>query len=90
LQSPGTQGWNSSTDACNGTGTPLTVYFSNIGGCPPTLQDAFNNGKIIYTNAGLSTVLAGNSKWYKSVASSGSGQVLQVDNSGFINNLLNC
>ena len=89
-QSPGTQGWNSSTDACNGSGTPLTVYFSNAGGCPASLQDAFNDGKIIYTNVGLSTVLAGNSKWYKSVASSGSGQAVQVDNSGFINLTVNC
>ncbi len=89
-QSPGTQGWNSSTDACNGSGTSLTVYFSNAGGCPASLQDAFNDGKIIYTNVGLSTVLAGNSKWYKSVASAGSGQAVQVDNSGFINLTVNC
>jgi hypothetical protein len=89
-QSPGTQGWNSSTDACNGSGTPLTVYFSNAGGCPASLQDAFNDGKIIYTNVGLSTVLSGNSKWYKSVSSAGSGQAVQVDNSGFINQTVNC
>ena len=89
-QSPGTQGWNSSTDACNGSGTPLTGYFSSVGGCPASLQDAFNDGKAIYTDVALTTPLAGNSKWYKSVASSGSGQAVQVDNSGFINLTVNC
>jgi len=83
-QSPGTQGWDTSTDACNGTGTPLTVYFTNTGGCPSTFQDVFDDGKVIYTNAGLTNVLAGNNKYYKSVSAPNSGIAIQVDNSGFI------
>jgi surface protein len=87
-QSPGTQGWNSDTDACNGTGTPLTVYFSNTpNGCPTTFQDVFNDGKIIYTNPSLTTVLAGNDKWYKSVQSPNLGIAIQVGNDGFIDTL---
>ena len=87
-QSPGTQGWNSSTDACNGTGTSLTVYFSNTpNGCPTTFQDVFNDGKAIYTNAALTTVLAGNDKYYKSVSAANSGITIQVGNDGFIDTL---
>ena len=87
-QSPGTQGWNSSTDACQGTGTPLTVYFSNTpNGCPTTFQDVFNDGKAIYTNAALTTVLAGNDKYYKSVSAPNSGIAIQVGNDGFIDTL---
>lgn len=87
-QSPGTQGWNSSTDACNGTGTPLTVYFSNTpNGCPTTFQDVFNDGKAIYTNSSLTTVLTGNNQYYKSVSAPNSGIAIQVDNSGFISTL---
>ena len=87
-QSPGTQGWNSSTDACNGTGTPLTVYFSNTpNGCPTTFQDVFNDGKAIYTNPTLTTVLAGNDKYYKSVSAPNSGITIQVGNDGFIDTL---
>ena len=87
-QSPGTQGWNSSGDACTGTGTPLTVYFSNTpNGCPITFQDVFNDGKAIYTNAALTTVLAGNDKYYKSVSSPNSGISIQVGNDGFIDTL---
>lgn len=87
-QSPGTQGWNSSTNACNGTGTPLTVYFSNTpNGCPTTFQDVFNDGKAIYTNSSLTTVLTGNNQYYKSVSAPNSGIAIQVDNSGFISTL---
>jgi hypothetical protein len=84
----GTQGWNSSTDACNGTGTPLTVYFSSTpNGCPTTFQDVFNDGKIIYINSSLTTVLAGNDKYYKSVSPPNSGIAIQVGNDGFIDTL---
>jgi hypothetical protein len=87
-QSPGTQGWSGSTDACNGTGTPLTVYFSNTpNGCPTTFQDVFNDGKVIYTNSSLTTALAGNNQYYKSVSAPNSGIAIQVDNSGFITTL---
>jgi hypothetical protein len=87
-QSPGTQGWDSDILACSGTGTPLTVYFSNTpNGCPTTFQDVFNDGKAIYTNVGLTTVLEGNDKWYKDTASPNSGIAIQVGNDGFIDTL---
>jgi hypothetical protein len=89
-QSPGTQGWNSSTDACNGTGTPLTVYFSNTGGCETTFNGVLSNGKALYTNAALTTVLAGNDKWYKDVSSPNTGQAIQVGNDGFIDQITTC
>jgi hypothetical protein len=81
----GIQGWDSDTDACNGTGTPITVYFSNTpNGCPSTFQDASSDGKVIYTDAALTSVLAGNDKYYKSVSSSNSGIAIQVGNDGSI------
>jgi len=88
-QSPGTQGWNSSTDACQGTGTPLTVYTQAplTGSCPTTFQEIFNDGKALYTNSSLTTVLAGNDKYYKSVSAPNSGIAIQVGNDGFIDTL---
>jgi hypothetical protein len=88
MASPSPGGWDSSTDACQGNGTPLTVYFSTeLTGCPTTFQDVFNDGKVIYTNSSLTTVLAGNNKYYKSVASSNSGIAIQVGNDGLIGSL---
>jgi hypothetical protein len=87
MASPSPGGWDTSTEACQGNGTALTVYFSNVGGCPTTFQDVLNDGKVIYTNSGLTTVLAGNNKYYKSVASSNSGIAIQVGNDGLIGSL---
>jgi hypothetical protein len=89
-QSPGTNGWDSSTEACQDNGTPLTVYFSNSGGCPTTFNEAFSDGKAIYTDLGLTTILAGNDKWFKDTPSSDSGQSIQVGNDGFINQITSC
>jgi hypothetical protein len=87
-QSPGTQGWNSSSDACNGTGTPLTVYFStSLSGCPATFQDVFNDGKVLYTNTALTTVFDGNNKYFKSVSAPNSGIAIQVGTDGIIDTL---
>jgi len=63
------------------------VYFSNSGGCPTTFQDVFDDGKAIYTDAGLTTVLAGNDKYYKNVSTPSSGITIQVGNDGFIDTL---
>ena len=87
MASPSPGGWDTSTDACQGTGTALTVYFSNTGGCPTTFQDVYNDGKVIYTNAGLTTALAGNDKYYKSVSAPNSGISIQVGNDGVIDTL---
>jgi hypothetical protein len=88
MASPSPGGWDTSTEACEGTGTPLTVYFSTeLTGCPTTFQDAFNDGKVIYTNIGLTTVLDGNNKYFKSVSSANSGITIQVGTDGVIDTL---
>ena len=86
--SPGPSGWNSPTDACNGTGTPLTVYHqTGSGGSCPTLEQVYNNGWALYLNSSLTSPLVGNDTWYKSVQAANSGFALQVDNVGFISQI---
>ena len=80
--SPSPGGWNDSTLACAGTGTPLTVYFSGSV-CPTSFYEVFTNGKAIYTNSALTTVLVGGDKWFKD-ASLGTGNYMSVGNDGFI------
>jgi hypothetical protein len=88
MASPAPGGWDTSTDACNGTGTPLTVYFStSLSGCPTTFQDVFNDGKVLYTNTALTTVLDGNNKYFKSVSVPNSGIAIQVGTDGIIDTL---
>lgn len=86
--SPSPGGWDSNTNACNGVGTPLTVYVSNSPTCPTTFDDVFNDGKAIYTNSALTTLLNGNNKWFKTVSASNSGKSLQIGTDGFINTTL--
>jgi hypothetical protein len=88
LQS-GTQGWDSSTNACNGTGTPLTVYFAGPT-CYTTFNNIATNGLALFTNSSLTTPLAGNNKWYKDSASPNTGQAIQVGNDGFIQQFSVC
>jgi hypothetical protein len=78
---PNTYGWGSSSAACAGTGTPLTVY---ITGTEPSLYDVFLAGKVLYTNVGLTTPLNGNNTHYKTVAAPASGQTLLIDGVGVI------
>ncbi len=80
--SPSPGGWNTSTLACEGTGTPLTVYFSGPV-CPTSFYEVFTNGKAIYTDSALTTVLAGGDKWFKD-AQLGTGNYMSVGNDGFI------
>jgi hypothetical protein len=69
----------------------LTVYFSNTpNGCPSSFEDAFNDGKALYISGSLTTVLAGNDKWYKDTSSPNSGIAIQVGNDGFIQQLAVC
>lgn len=78
--SPNTYGWGSSAAACAGTGTPLTVY---ITGSALDLYDAVvTQGKALYTNVGLTTLLNGNNTWYKTVSAPASGQSFLVDGVG--------
>ena len=86
--SPSPGGWNTSTLACEGTGTPLTVYFSGPV-CPTSFYEAFTNGKAIYTDSALTTVLAGGDKWFKD-AQLGTGNYMSVGNDGFIAQLSPC
>ena len=81
------QGWSTSTDACNGTGTPVTVYLSQNAS---SLQDAHNNGYVLYLNNTLTTPYAGNNTYFKDVSSAGSGNALTVDNSGSISTFSAC
>ena len=69
----------------------MTVYFSNTpNGCPSLFEDAFNDGKALYINSSLTTVLMGNDKWYKDTSSPNSGIAIQVGNDGFIQQLTIC
>lgn len=72
---PNTQGWSTSSAACAGTGTPLTVY---INGSAASLYDAYLAGKILYTNSIATTPLNGGNTWYKTVSAPASGQSFQV------------
>lgn len=73
---PNTYGWASSSAACAGTGTPLTVY---IIGTATDLYDAVvTKGKALYTNSITTILLNGNDTWYKTVSAPASGQSFQV------------
>jgi hypothetical protein len=77
---PNTYGWASSVAACAGTGTPLTVY---ITGTASSLFDAVvTQGKVLYTNVGLTTPLNGNNTHYKTVSAPASGETLLIDGVG--------
>lgn len=78
--SPNTYGWSSSTAACAGTGTPLTVY---IIGTATSLYDAVvTGGKALYTNVARTTLLNGNNTWYKTTSAPGTGEKFQVGTAG--------
>lgn len=81
------QGWSTSTDACNGTGTPVTVYLSQNAS---SLQDAYNNGYVLYLDSGLTTPYAGGNTYFKDVSSPNLGNALTVDNSGNIATFSTC
>ncbi len=88
--SPSPGGWDTQAGACAGTGTPLTVYFSNTGGCETTFSGVFNNGKALYTNSSLTTLLQGNDKFFKDVSAPNSGNTIQIGNDGFIDSIGDC
>lgn len=80
---PNTYGWASSLAACAGTGTPLTVY---IVGTEASLYDVFLAGKVLYTDAGLTTPLDGNNTWFKTVSAPALGESFLLDGVGVISN----
>ena len=77
---PNTYGWASSVLACAGTGTPLTVYIT--GSATDLFNAVVTQGKSLYTNVGLTTLLNGNNTWYKTVSAPASGQSFLVDGVG--------
>ena len=77
---PNTYGWGSSSAACAGTGTPLTVYIT--GSATDLFNAVVTQGKSLYTNVGLTTLLNGNNTWYKTVSAPASGQSFLVDGVG--------
>ena len=78
---PNTYGWADASSACAGTGTALPIY---ITGTEPSLYDVFLAGKVLYTDAGLTTPLNGNDTHYKTVSASASGETLLIDGIGVI------
>jgi hypothetical protein len=80
--SPNTYGWSSSTAACAGSGTPLTVYV--IGGSSSLYDAVVTDGKALYTNP-LRTapyLLNGNNTHYKTASAPASGETLLIDGVG--------
>ena len=78
--SPNTYGWGSSSAACAGTGTPLTVYIT--GSASSLFNAVVTLGKVLYTNVGRTTPLNGNNTHYKTVSAPASGETLLIDGVG--------
>jgi hypothetical protein len=73
-------GWSGSSEACAGTGTPLTVY---INGSASSLYNAVvTQAKVLYTNSIATTPLNGSNTWYKTVSAPGAGESFQVGATG--------
>lgn len=85
--SPG--GWDSQTEACQGTGTALTVYLPGPT-CPVNFNEASTAGKKLYTDSALTTPLNGSNKWFKDVSGANTGQAIQVGSDGAINQIGTC
>lgn len=78
--SPNTYGWSSSSAACAGTGTPITVYIT--GSASSLFNAVVTLGKVLYTNVGRTTPLNGNNTHYKTVSAPASGETLLIDGVG--------
>jgi len=78
--SPNTYGWGSSSAACAGTGTPITVYIT--GSASSLFNAVVTLGKVLYTNVGRTTPLSGNNTHYKTVSAPASGETLLIDGVG--------
>jgi len=82
--SPNTYGWGSSSAACAGTGTPITVYIT--GSASSLFNAVVTLGKVLYTNVGRTTPLNGNNTHYKTVSAPASGETLLIDGVGVTSN----
>lgn len=85
--SPSPGGWAVNTDACSGSGTPLTLYANPAS---TTFQDLITNGHALYTDNTLTTPFNGQGLWYKTLTPA-SNDVVRIDTSGFIDvSIFNC
>jgi len=75
------QGWPTQLEACEGTGTPITVYTSQEAF---TLYDAYINGYALYEDSALTTPYVGGNTYFKDVTTPGGGNALAIGNDGFI------
>lgn len=76
-------GWDTSTEACNGSGSIFSVY---VDGLYATLYNAYLDGKALYTNSSLTTLYTSEDKWFKD----GTGKVFQLGTDGFIDVFSDC
>ena len=76
-------GWDSSTEACYSVGSSRTVC---VLGSYATLNDAYSDGKALYTNNTFTTLFTSNDKWFQD----GTGSVFQLGNDGFIDVYTSC
>jgi hypothetical protein len=76
------QGWSTIAGACEGNGTPVTVFV--VGSGYTSAYQAYLDGKTLYSNInGSSTPYVGGSTYFKSQASS-LGDYFLIDENGFI------
>ena len=82
-------GWDTASQACLDIGVlPLTAYFT--GSCPTNWSQAVSNGNVIYLDPDYTPAFTSSIGWYKTSATSASGQVFQINASGVPINLSNC
>jgi hypothetical protein len=74
-------GWDTSSEACAGFGTFLTVY---INGSAASLFQAYEDGKILYIDSDAETPLNGGTPptWYKTSSAPNTGQSFRVSSIG--------
>lgn len=77
---PSPLGWDTSTEACLGTGTPLTVYI--IGTASSFYNAVVTQGKALYTDTGRTLLFDGLNKWYKTTSAPATGETFQVSSVG--------
>jgi hypothetical protein len=68
-------GWDTQSQACTNSGSPVTVC---VAGNYATLYNAFLDGKVLYTNSSLTTLYTSSNKWFQD----GAGRVFQLGTDG--------
>ena len=83
-------GWETDTEACQGTGTPIPVYV--IGTGYSSLFEAVTTfGRALYTGTTFNSdnLYVGQNKWYKEIQTPG-GNVFKIGNNGAVSDWNNC